>query len=682
MDIDNDINKTWENLLEGSESIDQCVHRLQRIAILYERCGKDGHQHEWNSTDSQIWIERQKVCDTKRGDHSHRKSKRPPKPDDDEYISKKLNLGPGTSKDIWEKYENGKLTKGELRDRCHGSKPRIKGSSKHYDPRIDVASTKPSECNKELQKLLKDILPDNYGSIKRHKADYVSDAQSYSSEKGVDERHISNGIDTLIKQINNQGKNIRKLANDFSCYSGEEFVHHPLHQHNNNVSNICNELDIITNNLCQEIEFVTELFVPPCTVQDKLCNICSYILNTTIPSLNTLTMKIRSNIIIMQHGFFSKPHAVAIVTKYEKHSKERASIIKHMINDKRVPNRSALDKVLKMEKNNQIIVDDMWHTRETSWMIKLDCKFVEERITSITDSSAHVEHYRTKMVKKIRGQRYPHYKQTTYHYKPAWEDWKDILVEGLETTTTPEEAIKYVDSLPSGKRASVFGAVLGNMDIVKEIVAKQNELSKEVESERIKMNKLKEKFNQIGSLILSVRTVTMRPDWTPNITTELYAPPIPTQISNTIGLTGNRLYFSPRQFPVTNVDTAGDSEAFEQLKYYIKHQSSLVGDSPLVFHGTDSGSKRFICKYALKSHWKEQFGAQTPFKRCAFAIVVKWDKYGFYINSSNPNPLHNRVTTKSGCRTKLEDIIQRKCVIGCECHCHPTTSDDKKLSRK
>ena len=92
MDIDNDINKTWENLLEGSESIDQCVHRLQRIAILYERCGKDGHQHEWNSTDSQIWIERQKVCDTKRGDHSHRKSKRPPKPDDDEYISKKLNL--------------------------------------------------------------------------------------------------------------------------------------------------------------------------------------------------------------------------------------------------------------------------------------------------------------------------------------------------------------------------------------------------------------------------------------------------------------------------------------------------------------------------------------------------------------------------------------------------------------
>ena len=38
-DIDNnDINKTWENLLEGSESIDQCVHhQLQRIAILHKR---------------------------------------------------------------------------------------------------------------------------------------------------------------------------------------------------------------------------------------------------------------------------------------------------------------------------------------------------------------------------------------------------------------------------------------------------------------------------------------------------------------------------------------------------------------------------------------------------------------------------------------------------------------------
>ena len=159
--------------------------------------------------------------------------------------------------------------------------------------------------------------------------------------------------------------------------------------------------------------------------------------------------------------------------------------------------------------------------------------------------------------------------------------------------------------------------------------------------EQIKMNKLKakEQFNNVhmGSLVLSVQTVTIGRHWTPNITAELYAPPIPTQISNTIGLTNNRLYFSPHQFPVTDVNTAGDSEAFQQLKDYITYQSSLVGDSPLIFHGTDLGSKRFICKYALKSNWKERFGLETPFKRCSFAIVVKWDKFGFISTHQNPS---------------------------------------------
>ena len=57
MDIDNDINKTWENLLEGSESIDQCVHQLQRIAILYKRCGSDRHQECWHQVDSELQYE-------------------------------------------------------------------------------------------------------------------------------------------------------------------------------------------------------------------------------------------------------------------------------------------------------------------------------------------------------------------------------------------------------------------------------------------------------------------------------------------------------------------------------------------------------------------------------------------------------------------------------------------------
>ena len=397
-------------------------------------------------------------------------------------------------------------------------------------------------------------------------------------------------------------------------------------------------------------------------------------------------MDIRSNIIVMQGSYYSKLHAVSIVTKYEKHSKERASIIKDMINNERVPNRSALDKVLKMKKNNQIIVDDMWHTRETSWMIKPDCKLVEERITSITDISAHVEHHRMKMVKKIEEQHLHRGYVPTGHssYEKEVEKKKchdDIIARGLASTNTPTEATQYVEALTDDalKKAGHNSKGYDKKKIIKEIVAKQNELRKEAESELIKMNKVKEKqFNnvQIGSLMLSVQAVKMRSNWTPNITTELYSPPIPTQISNTIGLTGDRLYFSPHQFPVTDVDTAGDSEAFQQLKAYIKHQSSVVGDSPLVFHGTESGGKRFICKYALKSHWKDRFGPQTPFKRCAFAIVVKWDKYGFYINSSKPNHLHNRVPGK----TDDKHIIQRKCVVGCEFHCHPTISN--KLSKK
>ena len=204
--------------------------------------------------------------------------------------------------------------------------------------------------------------------------------------------------------------------------------------------------------------------------------------------------------------------------------------------------------------------------------------------------------------------------------------------------------------------------------LCEEIVAKQKELLKEGELEQVKMNKLTEQydFDQIGSLILAVNTVTMQPDWNPFITTAIYHPPKPTQVSNTIGLNSDRLYFSPHQFPVTDVETAGDSEAFEQLKNYIIAQSYLVGDSPLVFHGTDFGCKRFICKYALKSNWKEQFG-QTPFKRCKFSLVVKWDKYGFYIHSSKPKPLYNSF---------ISMIIQRKCVVGCEYHNHPTTSNN------
>ena len=98
-DIDNnDINKTWENLLEGSESIDQCVHQLQRIAILHKRCGSNRHQECWHQVDSDLqYEERVKISKIKRGGHSHCQTNksRPLQSDDDEIVEP---LGPGASR--------------------------------------------------------------------------------------------------------------------------------------------------------------------------------------------------------------------------------------------------------------------------------------------------------------------------------------------------------------------------------------------------------------------------------------------------------------------------------------------------------------------------------------------------------------------------------------------------------
>ena len=675
---------TWRDLFEGCESIDRYANRLQRIAILFKRCGSNRHKERWHQVDSDLqYEERVKISKIKRGNHPHRQTKRPPQPDDNEivtaqYLTSDLgwNLGyidghaclpRSFSKEIKDKFSSGKLTKGEFRDARHEldadySGQRIKVPScttkVKYDPRIDVASTKPSDCNRELQMLLQGMVDDEE-DIKEHQSDY---------NLGVDESHILNGIDATIRSIISFGKNIRKLADDFSCYSVEEFIHHPYHQHKNIISNLCNDLDSITNNSCLELEFI-----------GKLYDICDYIIDTTIPSLSRITMKLRSGIIVMQGCFYSKTHAVAMVTKYKKYSKERSNIINDMVNNKYVPNRTALDGLLKMKEENKFIVEDMWNTRDDlGTPSELVCQLEKERITSITDTTAHVEHCRKKIANQIRKKRYLRQGCNFGVSKPDWKHWKDIIAKGIETTDTPEDASKYAESVPGYWRYK-------RDYIVQEIVANQNELAKEAESELIKMNKVKEKqFNNvhIGSLVLSVRTITMRYDWTPGIDTDfeygLYAPPVPTQISNTIGLTGERLYFSPHQFPVTDVNTAGDSEAFQQLKDYITSQSSLVGDSPLIFHGTDLGSKRFICKYALKSNWKERFGLETPFKRCSFALVVKWDKYGFYINSSKPKPLHNKV--KYARYGNSMDMIQRKCVVGCEFHCHPTISN--KLSRE
>ena len=255
---------TWRDLFEGSEDIDNCKDELQRIAILFKRCGSNRHEERWHQVDSELqYEEREKLSNIKRGGHSHRQTKsRPPQSDDGEIIVDPL--GPSAAKELLDKYKNGTLTKGDVRDFVYKrdakeeSGRRIKVPSEvrpdggvpyykkmKYDPRIDVANTVPSKCNEELQKLLKNILPDNYDKdIKLHQSDNI---------KGVDKQHILNGIDFIGRRITTYGNTIRKLADDFSCYSSEEF--HPLNRHNNIISNMCTKLDTITNKLNYELNF-------------------------------------------------------------------------------------------------------------------------------------------------------------------------------------------------------------------------------------------------------------------------------------------------------------------------------------------------------------------------------------------------------------------------------------------
>ena len=93
--------------------------------------------------------------------------------------------------------------------------------------------------------------------------------------------------------------------------------------------------------------------------------ICKYIASNVSPSLKTIAMEIRSNIIIMQKRsndqngyYYSKLHAVKVVTTYKKGTSERASAIRHMVNDGWIPNRKALDKLLKLKERGCFFIDD------------------------------------------------------------------------------------------------------------------------------------------------------------------------------------------------------------------------------------------------------------------------------------------------------------------------------------
>ena len=186
---------------------------------------------------------------------------------------------------------------------------------------------------------------------------------------------------------------------------------------------------------------------------------------------------------------------------------------------------------------------------------------------------------------------------------------------------------------------------------------RKQEEQKKKQKEKKRKDYYKQQYNRIGSLVLALHPVKMKkPDESkhykvydfqskPLITTALYAPLKLIEVCNKLGLSGERLYFNPRQFPVTNVETAGDNEVLQQLKQYVVNQSSVAGNcSPVVFHGTASSAKRFNCKQA----------------GCKFSFSVKWDQYGYYICTSRPNPTYDEV----------HSMIHRKCVVGCEFHSH------------
>ena len=244
-------------------------------------------------------------------------------------------------------------------------------------------------------------------------------------------------------------------------------------------------------------------------------------------------------------------------------------------------------------------------------------------------------------------------------------------------TKTDDEIKQYIDKRHKSTALEFSGYNLYNSNNGRIGAAKQ-ELYRHIIDEVAKKEKLLEEkkgkrkmwkntqYSHIGSLLLALHPVKVERPYAvlygfqsvPLITTALYSPPKVIEVGNMLGLSAERLYFSPKQFPVTDLENAGDNETFKQLKDYIVGQSLLAGNSPVVFNKTDCGSKRFVCKYTLEKNWKQKFG-NAPFTRCKFSVSVKWDTYGYYIHTSKPNPTCDE-----------HDLIDRKDVVGCEFHNH------------
>ena len=837
----NDIEDVFQELLICSTDIDRYADKFERIAILVEKCkeefpeiicskNKDGINTYEPSQIKQLVEDRKSIRLQRRGNHPHRqqsyqprKRTRHPKPDDDDIVDGEyvLSIGyrfshclpPGTSKEIYDKFSSGTLTKKELR----GERDRLKEQyekeeqqrqtddglfdnngtqyCKRYDPRIDATHPRPRECMNELAWLLD---PDNE-KIKIDN-DYLDAGDGTSTiVKPIEAHHviksIKEGNECFICQFEDNNVGPDNLEECFSSYTNNKY--HPLHQHGTIMSSIYAKLKLITDDIHKQIN--NNL---------PLDTICKYI-RDIVPQLRDIAMEIRSNIVILQGGYYSKLHAMKVATTHPKYSKERGDAIRHMVNNNRyVPSKSALDRLMKMEEDGQLVVDDEWNTSkggrkrpsilletERFYALVEHCEqpsradvrarrrvmndyekavdtcmektdeemkeYIKKRGKSIAfdkfdrfgnrDNKWNASRVTDKMyaditikkkvelekkmgatkqngelqppprdiqMKQLKAQlkdeipelkspvQIPPYINDMLSDLCGSEDItseqvktiKHILTSELKTNDDNvfrmmknikghierdiEEYVEYQrkKKLSKGQfvwRPPSFKPVEYVRQLVteannreqsklnkirqhnKEIHAKMGKLLKEEQEEQEeqkKINKYKQQYKRIGSLVLALHPVKMeKPDESehykvyqfqckPLITTALYAPPKLIEVCNKLGLSGERLYFNPRQFPVTNVAIAGDNDTFQQLKQYIVNQSSVAGNSPVVFEGTNSGCKRFICKCA----------------HCKFSFSVKWDRFGYYIHTSRPNPTY----------TGDHSMIDRKCVVGCEFHNH------------
>jgi len=647
-----DVEETFESLLQLSIYLDRDAHDLQRIAILSTKCSEEFPQIIVRSCPDYIITrpsqlqqrvkERESIRLQKRGGHTYRTSKQDKlvPGDDPPWLCREIRrqLRIDERNDVQSQRLDREIRRQLDPKKCSKPDPRWSNCGRHkyrYDPRIDTAPTEPYQCLYELQWLLKCQLPD--ADIQIDDNHLSKGDGKYTISKPLDSHYVINGIAHANETI---GASFQDIKLDcFNCYLENKY--HPLHQHGIILSNIQTKLKAITDDLQKQIDNNT-----------PLDTICKYILNTVTPSLKTIAMEIRSNIIIFQkrpndqkNYYYSKLHSVKIVTAYKKGTSERASAIRYMVNDRWVPSRKVLDKVIKLKESGCFFVEEEWNTdrgRQSRECILLE----NERYHSIIN---HLEEQSSTTSRKKRKN---------------MSDVEKIIDTCM--TKTHDEIEKYMRRGNNSEKFSLYGALAGK--VVTNEVGKKKKLL-EWEKKRGRNSRRKNtQYSHIGSLLLALHPVQVeRPvgqykvygfESVPSVTTALYAPPEVIEVGNMLGLSAERLYFSPKQFPVTDLENAGDNEIFKQLKDYIVGQSLLAGNSPVVFHGTDFGRKRFICKYALEKNWKQKFG-NTPFARCKFSFLVKWDKYGYYIHTSKPNPTYDE-----------HDLIDRRFVVGCEFHNH------------